>query len=133
MPAWGEMTAQHMVEHLVQTFRLSNGKIEITPAYEGRKLKVMRQFLESDKPMPKNFTNPAIGSGLKPLIFQNLEEAKSALLEETDEFISYFQKHPDATPVNPTFGALDYDGWIKFHRKHITHHFKQFGLIDDCT
>ncbi len=129
-PKWGRMSARHMVEHLVLTVRLSNGKLEGRAAYEDKKLPVLKRFLESDNPMPRNFTNPLIGEELKLLMFGNLDEAKKKLVSEIDDFYRFFEENPEATPVNPTFGPLTFKEWLQFHWKHFTHHFTQFGLIE---
>ncbi len=129
-PVWGEMTPQHMVEHLIMIVRVSNGKIEGKAAYDGRRQKVMKRFLQSDKPMPRQFTNPLIGPDLKPLMFKDLATAKRELAGELYDFSNYFDENPNARPVNPTFGPLNREEWIRFHHKHFTHHLKQFGLLD---
>ena len=129
-PAWGQMSAQHMIEHLFQTLRLSNGKIQGECAYDEKRLTVFKRFLKSDKPMPRDFTNPLVGPELKPLLFSDIDEAKKALKAELDDFHNYFGKNPHATPVNPTFGPLTYEEWIMFHRKHMTHHLTQFKLME---
>jgi len=129
-PAWGQMSAQHMIEHLLQTLRLSNGKIRGQCAYDEKRQAVLRRFLRSDKPMPRDFTNPLVGPELKPLQFSDIEEAKKALNAELADFHDYFGKNPDATPVNPTFGPLTYEEWIMFHRKHMTHHLTQFKQME---
>jgi oxepin-CoA hydrolase/3-oxo-5,6-dehydrosuberyl-CoA semialdehyde dehydrogenase len=124
------MSAQHMVEHLILAVQSSNGNFIlnefITPP---EKLNVMKRFLLSNRPLPKNFTNTIIGEGLKPLIYSNLEIAKHKLLEEINNFEEYFKKNSEAKPINATFGPLNYKEWIAFHNKHFTHHLTQFGLI----
>ena len=127
-PVWGQMSARHMVEHLVLTFRISNGKLEAGCAFSDGRLAAMKRFLNSDKPMPRNFTNPLIGPDLKLLMFSGLDAARNELTKEVEDFYRYFEEHPDATPVNPTFGPLTFEEWLTFHRKHMTHHLSQFGL-----
>jgi hypothetical protein len=51
IPQWGTMTAQKMVEHLINTFRISSGKLEIECFTEERKLPILKRFLFSDKPV----------------------------------------------------------------------------------
>lgn len=127
-PEWGTMTPRHMVEHLALAVRLSNGKLTEICAYPDNKLPAMKRFLMSDKPMPRNFVNPVIGEGLKPLISSSLEEAIRLLDKELKTFYTWFDQNPDAKPVNPTFGPLDQREWEQFHQKHFKHHFAQFGL-----
>jgi oxepin-CoA hydrolase/3-oxo-5,6-dehydrosuberyl-CoA semialdehyde dehydrogenase len=131
-PLWGKMTVQHMVEHLILTFQMSNGNLVFDKSFNPpEKYAALKRFLMSKKPLPKNFINPAIGEDLKPLKFKNLKNAGEALNNEIDIFIKYFDRNPDITTVNVTFGPLNKNEWMKFHEKHLTHHLKQFGLILD--
>ncbi len=129
-PAWGRMTAQHMVEHLAQTIRMSNGKkqfleVRIPP----EQVPVRYAFLWSDQPLPRNIGAAPAEQPLPPLRYASLPEATSALEEELSLFEAYFQEHRAATFIHPLFGALTYQDWVRFHQKHFTHHFTQFGLL----
>ena len=46
-----------------------------------------------------------------------------------DDYILFFENNPGAIPVNVTFGELNKEEWIVFHKKHFTHHLSQFGLM----
>lgn len=126
---WGKMTAQHMVEHLILAVRTSNGKLNIGCFNPPEKIPTLKRFLMSGRPLPKEFINPLIGEGLLPLEYENLEEAKLVLEKELEDYYKYFEEHPDASLVNPTFGELNKNEWDVFHEKHFTHHFGQFGII----
>lgn len=126
---WGEMTAQHMVEHLMWAFRMSTDKMEVECKTPPEKLDRMQAFLNMNRPMPKGYVNPVTGKQLPNQYFQNLERAKKALAEEVEHYLLYYKNNPKATHTNPTFGELDAEGWQKFHFKHCFHHLSQFGLI----
>lgn len=126
---WGKMSAQHMVEHLSGVFWISAGKIKVGCHTPAEKLPVMRKFLESERPMPRNFVSPAVGENLLPLRFSAFEEAVEDFKKAHEAFLDYFEKQPDAKLTNPAFGDLNFEEWKQFHRKHITHHFTQFGLL----
>jgi len=129
-PIWGIMSSQHMIEHLIQAVQLSNGKITFNECMNpSEKLSVLKRILMSPRPMPKNFVNTVIGSELKPLEYKNLEETIDVLMSELNEIDNFYDSNPEATPTNPTFGPLNKEEWIQFHKKHLTHHFTQFGLI----
>ena len=66
---------------------------------------------------------------LKPLHIKSLDEAKDALLQAYDEFEVFFRENPDAVTKNAVFGELNYFEWKLMNRKHINHHFEQFGLL----
>lgn len=131
-PIWGIMSSQHMVEHLIDSFRLSNGKLLnkkcMTPE---NKLSLLKRILMSNRPFPRNFVNNVIGGDLKPLNYNNLEVAKEILKREVEDMNKFFELNPNEKPINPTFGPLNKEEWNHFHKKHLTHHFTQFGLLDE--
>ncbi len=125
---WGKMSAQHMIEHLILAARTSNGKLSIGCFNPPEKWPTLKRFLMSSRQLPKGFINPLIGEELMPLEYENLEEAKIILKKEVEDYYKYFEEHPDASLVNPTFGELNKNEWDVFHEKHFTHHFGQFGI-----
>ncbi len=127
-PLWGKMSAQHMVEHLIFAVQLSNGKIQKGCYNPPEKIPVLKRFLMSERPLPKDFINPAIGSNLVPLQYENLESAKLVLKQELEDYYSCFEENPTDTFINPTFGELNKSEWDVFHEKHFKHHLNQFGL-----
>ena len=66
---------------------------------------------------------------LLPLKHPDLPTAKKQLIQELLDFFKYFELNPDAKPENPVAGILTFKEWVIFHNKHITHHFRQFGLL----
>ncbi len=126
-PEWGIMTAQKMVEHLSDSLLAGMGKVKMTCPYEGEKLQRSRDFLLSDHLMPREFKAHFVDDNA-PLRHAEFELA-------VDEFIEYwcdFEEHCDAQPeakyTHPVFGELNLSEWRWMHRKHITHHFEQFGV-----
>ena len=128
-PLWGKMTPQHMVEHLILAVQMSNGKLKLECFNLPEKIPSLKRFLLSSRPMPKLFVNPVIGEALRPLEYSSLEEAIEKLKKEIDDYILFFENNPGAIPVNVTFGELNKEEWIVFHKKHFTHHLSQFGLM----
>lgn len=128
-PNWGKMTAQHMVEHLTSTFRLATGEIKIPVYTPTNQIAEMRKFLMSNRPIPREIVSPAIGSDLPKLKNSSFEEAISEFWDEFDTFVSYYEDNPEAKNVNPAFGELTWTEWKQFMKKHMTHHFEQFGIL----
>lgn len=130
-PQWGILTPQAMVEHLVSSWRLANGKAEAKCEMPQEKLKAYRDFLFSDQSFEKNIKNPALPENETPKLRKSsLKEATEQLVGEIEDFFEFFKQNPSAQPEHPVFGALDKEGWLIFQYKHITHHFRQFNLID---
>ena len=128
-PQWGTMTAQKMIEHLVNTFKIANGKLKVECYSEEKKLPVLKKILMSERPMPKGFDSPANKLVTQNYEYENIDEAKRVLREEVNAFYKHFEENPEAVLMNPTFGELNKEEWVQFHKKHLTHHLTQFGLI----
>ena len=125
---WGQMTAQHMLEHLIVVTKLSHGAIPakvLTPESEWT---TRKRFLSNEDPFPRNFQNPALPKEPKPLHYPDFAVARQKLFTELDRFATYWKENPDSVLPQPIFGPLNREEWRQFHRKHFTHHFAQFGL-----
>ena len=127
-PEWGIMTPQHMVEHLIITWKISRGRIN-TPVISEEGLEERRAFLMSDKPYDRNIQVPALKGELPKLRFPDLDSAKGALIAELKAFHDYYDENPNAEHENLFFGKLNRDQWLHLHFKHSRHHFTQFGLL----
>lgn len=130
-PSFGIMSPQHMVEHLAEVVKFSNGK---------RKSDLMRStetsirwkqvLIYTDYEMQPGVRAPFIPENALPdLQYLNLEEAINILSDELTEFEKYFENQPDLEVMHPALGLLNYKEWVIFHNKHFAHHFRQFGLL----
>jgi oxepin-CoA hydrolase/3-oxo-5,6-dehydrosuberyl-CoA semialdehyde dehydrogenase len=132
-PQWGTMTAQHMVEHLEMGYRIASGEIQDFKVATPEKYleKVAATLWNYDK-MPHNHKMPLLKDGvLEDLKHADLETAKAALLVARNEYIDFFKKNPKATTKNVVFGALTKYEWTLLERKHVAHHFEQFGIFSE--
>ena len=128
-PEWGIMTPQHMVEHLIVSTKMSNGGLHIPCRLPAEMIPKYRAFLlESDGEMEKGIKAGGI-DGLLDLRYPSLDVAIEKLESEIDKFHAYFAANPDAKIENPVLAEIGYADWKIFHKKHYTHHFKQFGLV----
>ena len=67
---------------------------------------------------------------LAPLEHSDLQAAKEKFLEQRYKYLAFFQENPDAVLKNLVFGELNkYESYL-LERKHLNHHFEQFGLLD---
>lgn len=130
-PLWGLMTPQHMLEHLIVTFKMSIGRIKIPVISKEEDFPRLKAYLKKDSPMRRSVPAPTGKNELQPLRSANLEEAKEKLLLEVESFIAYMRANPDALASHPYGGPMNAEEWFLFHRKHFKHHFIQFGLIPD--
>lgn len=134
-PKFGQMTPQHMVEHLAFVVRFSNGKEPQQHNYSIEKEQKIKAFvIGTDNDMPIGFKSPVLPTeGLPILQLANLANAIDQLKTELSDFDTYFIHHPLDKPINPTMGELSYREWIRFHSRHFTHHFRQFSLFEKAT
>lgn len=129
-PAFGMMTPQHMVEHVSQAIGISNGNLSIKlHVDEERAAKQKRIMIYTDRPFPKGMQAPTMEGKLAKLRFSNLDEAKADLINQMNAFDTWHRKNPGVGCMHPFLGLLTHEEWVKFHSKHITHHFQQFFLV----
>lgn len=128
---WGKMNAQQMIEHLADFFDVSTEKIKFPLSTPEEHLPKYKAFLYSDKEFRENTKAPTevLGEEPLPLKTANLEAAVAKLSIAVSDFFNYFKNDPGKATMHPAFGLLNFDEWIMMHYKHVTHHFKQFGLI----
>ena len=127
-PLWGSFTAQHMVEHLVEQVEYTNGKKTGTcdrPPEEAEKAKQIGVY--TDAQIPKNIVLDPPPVGFR---YPNISTAIIQLMQELSDFDVYFQD-PAATSVHGGFGPMTGPEWRIWHSKHFTHHFRQFGLLQE--
>ena len=130
IPLFGKMTPQHMVEHLTMIVSASNGKMAVglfLPKETADVLKAL--MIYSPKELVPGIKSPLLGDDPPPLVHENFATAIEALQAELEIFDEYFRLNPNATPMQPRMGELNYKEWVILHNKHFKHHFKQFGLI----
>ena len=130
-PKWGILTPQHMVEHIEFFLRMAVGEVKTKVTTPEKYIERVQESLFNYEPMVKKFDHPLLKKGkLEELRFSNLQEAKGALLSAYDAFEIYFKENPEAQTPNTIFGLLDKELWDLLNRKHLHHHFSQFGLIE---
>ena len=127
-PRWGRMAPQQMVEHLIWAFELSIGKAETVCMNPESDLPRVKSFLYSNRPTRRGVRIPALASGLPPLRYASLDEAKAVLGQELQCFL---EDAPRAGRLytHPVFGPIGHEEWHRAHYKHTHHHLLQFGLI----
>ncbi|MEO0043626.1 MAG: hypothetical protein RL329_3074 [Bacteroidota bacterium] len=128
-PQWGQMSAQHMAEHVAFALSFSNGKREMQVVGDAtpEKLAYRKQrFFEKFVPMPKGFQ--LLFTALPRLHEADFETAQEQVLAQLERLQDYLAEHPDIQPIHPYFGALNGAEWEEFHARHLLHHCVQFGL-----
>ena len=130
-PKWGIMTPQHMVEHLEYTYKIASGQIQDFEVATPEKIleKVHNSLYNYDK-FPLNTNFPLLEKNtLNTLKYDDLETAKEKFLQSREAYKTYFKENPETKLKNIVFGELNkYESYL-LERKHLNHHFEQFGLI----
>ena len=123
------MNGQQMVEHLSDILKISNGNRKIDVFVEDEKAKRRKPFLDSENEIEPGFKPSLLSDEPRALKYAAMQEAIDDLLQQILDFEKMYTDNSSKTIVHPFFGDLDFEYWKKFHVKHFTHHFKQFGLI----
>lgn len=126
--AWGNMSAQRMVEHLTEMIQMSVGKGDYKLLITEDKIESMQRFLASDKPMAKGIVVD-LAPNNSPLKHEELELAIDDFIDNWLSFEEYYEENPNNTNLHPFYGELNEEKWRMLHSKHFTHHFQQFELI----
>ncbi|HMJ48212.1 MAG TPA: DUF1569 domain-containing protein [Ferruginibacter sp.] len=128
---WGKMNSQHMVEHVRDFFNVSIEQMRFGLVTPEEHLPKYKEFLLSDKQFRENTKAPpnVLGEEPMPLRFNTFNGAVDALRKTVDQFNDYFNNNPGKKSIHPVFGPLDFEEWVQLHYKHITHHFRQFGIL----
>jgi hypothetical protein len=124
--AWGRMTVDQMLSHLVQA-----GELPFVESVGDRSNFVSRNMIKPLMlyllPMPKEIqTSPDMDQqqdGRKPLGF----DIDRASLTESINKIGTLPSDSTCLP-HPFFGKLSARQWSKIGYKHIDHHLRQFGV-----
>src|SRR5450432_386613 len=125
IPLWGTMSAQHMIEHLVEQVGYTNGnKLAALELSLEEALHKKQVFIYSDFELPKGALSHL---PLNEIKCTDLQTAIMSLKKELETFHQHF-KTEGITAIHGGFGAMNCNEWVIWHGKHFTHHFKQFGL-----
>ena len=128
---WGMMTPQHMMEHLEYTYKIASGEIQDFEIATPSTIldKVHNSLWNYDK-FPKNSQFPQLEKDtLEPLKHPDLATAIEKFKAQREKYIAFFKENPEAKLKNLVFGELNkYESYL-LERKHLNHHFEQFGLL----
>ncbi len=126
---WGVMNAHEMVEHMIRSFKVANGKIavrEIVTPLE--RLEKLQAFIMSDIPFKENTKNALMGERPDPIQHMHFEEAIQELENEINYMFEVYKAKEDLQIRNPIFGDLNFEQNVALLYKHAVHHLKQFGI-----
>lgn len=125
---WGKMSAQRMVEHLVDALYMSIGEGAYKLEVAEDRIERMQAWLETDKPMAKD-VQVSFATPSTPLRNDEIETAVDEFTDAFLAFLEYYEERPEQTNLHPFYGNLNFVQWKRLHTKHFAHHFEQFGLI----
>jgi hypothetical protein len=133
-PRWGKMNFIQMLEHLSDFFDVSSGKKSYDLVTPEEHLPKYMEFLLSEKQFRENTKAPVNIIPDEPFEQRRelSQDAISDLQFSVNNFFEYFRNNSHKTS-HPVFGPLDFEEWIQLHHKHVTHHFRQFGILPALT
>jgi hypothetical protein len=128
IPRWGKMTAQNMIEHLSDFFKVSTDKLHFPLATPPEHLPKYREFLLSEKEFRENTKAPVLPAEPLPLRHSAIDDSLDELNSEVGDFFIYFSGNANRRTLHPAFGELNFEEWVQLHHKHVKHHMKQFDI-----
>ena len=128
-PAFGLMTAQHMVEHISGSLGFASkrsGEPENPPTENQLKF----QAYLATGPVIKHRPSDKTSADLPPLKMDSMEAAVALFQPAIDAFYAHYEAHPDFKPYAPFMGELDFETIQNFIYEHTRYHLWQFGLLE---
>ncbi len=127
---WGLMNPHQMVEHMMYSFQLANGKLKVESLLSAEEsIPKLQAWLLSSKPMKENINNPLISNTPPDPIFEKYSQSLDALYQEIRDMYNLFEKDSELKILNPFYGDLDCNHYTNLLYKHALHHLRQFGVI----
>jgi hypothetical protein len=124
---WGKMNVQQMIEHMSYALRQANGRDKYQLVNDPEIIPKMQAFIMSDKEFRENTANKMLPDEPLPLRHMRIDDAIAELDGEIQEFFRVFEKDQQRIIINPLFGDLNYELWVRLLYKHAMHHLRQFG------
>ncbi len=126
-PQWGKLNAQGMVEHLTDTLIIATGQIKLPQVTSDQNLDKTYAFLMSDRPFQQEL-KVEFAPEQRELRYEHIADAIDEFAEVWITFEAHYE-NPDQRELHPYFGNLNFEEWQQLNKKHLSHHFLQFGLI----
>ncbi|MEL6717081.1 MAG: hypothetical protein AAFP82_00020 [Bacteroidota bacterium] len=128
-PAFGLMTSQHMVEHLIWIFKTSV-KDHGQPTGEPTKGQLWFKKFIANGAVLKHYPSDKTKADLPSLKYESLERALVELPVAVKRFYDYFEANPTLIAYHPRMGSLSFEELELFHYMHCRYHCWQFGLLE---
>lgn len=128
-PAFGLMSPQHMIEHLIWVTKASVKEMGPIPEELTKGQLGFMKFVDNGAEF-KYRPSDKSEADLPPLKFDNLEDALTEFPNAIQRMIYAIDNLPEGSAFyNPMMGKLTGDQMALFHRQHFAWHLeKQFGL-----
>ena len=130
-PAFGVMSADDMVRHLIGSLELTFYEDPIELEIPEDKVPKAYAFLHSDHLIRPGANQPAFYHELSaPADQEEFDRWVEKLRFQYDRMATHLDTAPnDWSHAHPKFGTLDKEMWWLFQGKHFYHNMSQFGLF----
>jgi hypothetical protein len=127
---WGVMNGHEMVEHMIYTMQIANGRKSFPLQIDEERLKKNYAFMMSEKDFRENTKNLLLRETPMPPQHKTIDQSLDALQKEIDHFFHVYESQPGLRILNPFFGNLNFEEQVQLLYKHSRHHLRQFGLVE---
>lgn len=122
--AWGRMTANGMLAHLNDSYRMCTGELVVKPKNLPLRFTPIKQLIIYVLPFPKGVpTAPELIARCSGAVLADEQQAFARMCERLGAV-----KPGETLPDHPAFGTLSYKTYGTLMARHTEHHFRQFGL-----
>lgn len=121
-PRWGKMNAPMMLTHLLESYRMPSGELDVGRAFVPLR-PLVRFLMLYVLPFPKGVPTAPQLLARKPASWDgDVAALRQAIASQTQP--------PAGTKMgyHPVFGAMSIKDWGVLVYKHTDHHFRQFGV-----
>ncbi len=129
---FGLMTAQHMVEHILNDGNYMYHRLGEVLSPPTEKQLGFQKFIDNGVQM-KHRPSDKTKADLPELKFDSLEAAVAEVAALTQNFYAHFDENPDFKVYNKFMGELGFEKVELFFSQHWRYHLWQFKLLDQFS
>jgi len=131
-PRFGLMTAQHMVEHILNDGKYMYHRLGEPDGPPTEKQLGFQKFIDNGVQM-KHRPSDKTKADLPDLKFESMEAAVAEVSDLVKKFYAHFDAHPDFKIYNSFMGEIPFEKVELFFSQHWRYHLWQFKLLDQFS
>lgn len=123
-PRWGQFTSARMLAHVNDAVRMATGELHVAPRRVVLRYPGIKHFVIYVMPYPKGV--PTVRELLARTDDADFARERGQLPAMLKQFAARSRAGP--WPDHPAFGRMSGGDWGVLTWRHLSHHFRQFGV-----